>query len=702
MSKKLGELSFSREIDGKNFVIETGKLSKLSSGSAVARYGETVVMANAVVSDKLDEEKDYFPLTVEFEDKWYAGGKISGSRFIKRETRPSELAMLRARMTDRPIRPMFPKGYMNAIQIIVTPLSISEEVDPVVLGINAASCALMMSGAPFEGPLGAVRMAKVDGKIVSNPNYGEMKDAEADILVVGTEDAITMIEAEAKEIPEEEFADTLDKAHKIIKENIALQKELLSKFEVKQQKYELQLPDEKAYAAIDKFLADKMGSAIRHEDKITRLNLIADLEDMVTEKFAEEFEERDIKESFDKAIKEEIRRSILKEGVRPDHRKMDEVRELSAEVDVLPRTHGSALFNRGITQVLSATTLASPGKAQVVESMDQDFTKTFMHHYNDAPFAYGEIGRLGAGRRTIGHGFLAEKALTPILPDKDKFPYTIRVVSEVLSCNGSSSMASVCGASMALMDAGVPTKKHVAGIAMGLVTEDGTLAGKYEILTDIQAAEDFAGDMDFKAAGTKEGLTAFQLDIKIKGLKIDFIREVLKRSKKARAQILDVMEAAIAEPRGELSKYAPRLTTIKVNPDKIRTIIGKGGEMINKIIAETGAEIDIEDDGTVVVAAVDGKSGEAAIEWIKGLTEEPEIGKTYKGKVMKILEFGAFVEFLPGFEGLVHISQIADERVEKVEDYVKEGDTIQVKLITIDDMGRYNLSIKAAKQPSDK
>lgn len=697
MSKKLGELSFSQEVDGKDFIIETGKVARLASGSAIAKCGETVVMANVVVSDRIDEEKDYFPLTVDFEDKWYATGKISGSRFIKREARPSELAMLRSRMIDRPIRPMFPKGYMNEMQIIVTPLSIDEEIDPVVLGINAASCALMLSGAPFEGPIGAVRMAKINGKIVSNPTYAEKENAEADILVVGTEDAITMIEVEAKEIPDDEFTSIIEKAHKLIKEFIALEQKLIAGYEVKRQKYELKLPDEVVYKEIGAFLSNKLGAAIRHEDKITRANLIADLEDMVTERFAEEFEERDIKAAFDQTIKDEIRHSILTEGTRPDHRKMDEVRPLSAEVGVLPRTHGSALFGRGITQVLSVTTLASPGKAQVVESMDQDFQKTFMHHYNDTPYSYGEIGRLGAGRRAVGHGFLAEKALLPVLPDKSIFPYTIRVVSEILSCNGSSSMASVCAASMSLMDAGVPVGKHVAGIAMGLVTEDGTLSKKYEILTDIQGAEDFAGDMDFKAAGTRKGLTSLQLDIKIKGLTSKFIKEVLTKSGKARAQILDVMEKTIAEPRRELSKYAPRLTTLHINPDKIRTVIGKGGEMINKIIAETGVEIDIEDDGTIIVAATNGTAATEAIDWIKSLTEEPEVGKVYKGKVVKVLEFGAFVEFLPGFEGLVHISQIADERVEKVEDYLKEGDTVQVKLLAIDDMGRYNLSIKAAK-----
>jgi polyribonucleotide nucleotidyltransferase len=415
------------------------------------------------------------------------------------------------------------------------------------------------------------------------------------------------------------------------------------------------------------------------------------------EHFAEGYEEKDLKESFDKAIKAEVRRAILEEGARPDGRKMDEIRPLSAEIGLLPRAHGSGLFNRGVTQVLSIVTLGSPSKAQVIDSMDQDEEKFYMHHYNDAPFAYGETGRLGPGRRAIGHGFLAEKALLSVLPKHDEFPYTIRVVSEVLSCNGSSSMASVCGSSLALADAGVPIKRHVAGIAMGLITEDGTLDNKYEILTDIQAAEDFAGDMDFKAAGTKGGLTAFQLDIKIKGLKIDFIAEVLSKAKVAREEILNVMESAIAEPRKEMSKYAPRLTTLKINPEKIRTVIGKGGEMINKIIAETGTEIDITDDGTIVIASINGEDAKRAIEWIKGLTDDPEIGKVYDAKVVKIMDFGAFVEFMPGQEGLVHVSEISDERVENVSDVLKEGQEVKVKLFEIDKMGRKNLSIKKAK-----
>jgi polyribonucleotide nucleotidyltransferase len=697
MNKKLGTIGAESVIDGKTFNLETGKLAQLSSGSVVMTYGESIVMANVVVSNNLDENKDYFPLTVDFEDKWYATGKISGSRFVKREGRPSELATLRSRMIDRPIRPMFPKGYMNEMQIIVTPLSLDLEIDPVVLGINAASCALMMSGAPFEGPLGAVRMAQLEGKVIVNPSYEQTELAEADILVVGTKDAITMIEAAAAEISEDDFVKILDKAHDVIKENIKLQEELLKGIEVKKQDYKLLLPDAEAYKAVKSYLAEKLGAAIRHEDKMTRRDLIATLEDEVSVKFAEEFEEKDLKASFDKIIKEDVRKSIIEDGIRPDHRKMDEIRPLSAEVGLLPRTHGSAVFNRGITQVLSITTLASPSKAMIVDSMDQDFEKTFMHHYNDSPFAYGDIGRLGPGRRAIGHGFLAEKSLLAVLPPKEEFPYTIRVVSEVMSCNGSSSMASVCGASLALADAGVPIKSHVAGIAMGLITEDGTLTGKHEVLTDIQAAEDFAGDMDFKVAGTKEGITAFQLDIKIKGLTTKFIREVLEKAKTARYSILDVMNATLPEANKEMSKYAPRLTTIKINPEKIRTVIGKGGEMINRIIAETGAEIDIDDDGTVVIASVDGAGGERALEWVKALTDDPEVGKVYDGRVVKLMDFGAFVEFMPGQEGLVHVSQIADERVETVSDYLKEGQEVKVKLMEIDSQGRKNLSIKAAK-----
>jgi polyribonucleotide nucleotidyltransferase len=429
--------------------------------------------------------------------------------------------------------------------------------------------------------------------------------------------------------------------------------------------------------------------------------LIADLEDMVQTEFLDKYETGDLSAAFEKVIKAEVRRSILEEGIRPDHRKMDEVRELSAQVGLLPRTHGSGLFQRGQTQILSIVTLASPSKAQMVESMDQDFNKRYMHHYIDSPASYGETGRIGAGRRAIGHGFLAERALEAVLPNEKDFPYTIRVASEILSCNGSSSMGSVCGSSLALMDAGVPLEASIAGIAIGLITDGGDLSKKYEILTDIQGAEDFAGDMDFKLAGSRKGVTAIQMDIKVKGLTIAFLKEVMKRATTAKLAILDVMDAAIATPATEMSQYAPRLTTIQIDPDKIRQVIGKGGEVINKIIAETGVEIDIEDDGNVIVAAVDGAAAQAAIDWIKSIVAEPEVGKIYDGRVVKLMDFGAFVEFMPGKEGLVHVSQISDARVEKVSDVLKEGQEVKVKLTEVDSQGRNNLSMKAALPKSD-
>lgn len=695
MSTQSKVKSYDTDFSGTKMSFEVGKMSLLADGAIVARYNDSVVLATAVISKNIKEDIDYFPLTVEFQDKWSATGKISGSRFIKREGRPSELGILRSRMIDRPIRPMFPKGYMNEVQIIVSPLSLDGTIDPAVLGLNAASAALMLTGAPFEGPLGAVRVGQIDGKIVINPTVDELATSAFDILVAGTKDAITMIEGGAKEVPEDVIAQALELSFKAIQSSITLQDEIVKDRSITDQKYSLKLPGEDAYASISKYLNTKLGDSIRHKDKIARNMLIAELEDMVMSEFSDTYEESDVSAAFDKVIKEEVRRSILDEGIRPDHRKFDEVRPLSSEVGILPRTHGSGLFQRGQTQVLSTTTLASPSKAQIVESMDQDFSKKFMHHYVDTPASYGETGRLGAGRRAIGHGFLAERALEAVLPEETNFPYTIRVVSDILSCNGSSSMGSVCGASLSLMDAGVPIKAHVAGIAMGLMTIDGDLSKKHVILTDIMGAEDFAGDMDFKSAGTRKGITAIQMDIKVKGLTIDFLTEVMERANTARMEILDVMESAIKTPRTELSEYAPRLTTLHINPEKIREVIGKGGEVINKIIADTGVEIDIEDDGTVVVAAVDGKAADEAVAIINGIIAEPEIGKVYDGKVIKIMDFGAFVEFMPGKEGLVHISQIANERVEKVTDVLKEGQEVKVKLTEIDSQGRKNLSIKA-------
>jgi polyribonucleotide nucleotidyltransferase len=696
--KALGKVCLETKAGEKIFKFETGKLNKLATGSCVVTVGESIVMATVVASENMKEDIDYFPLSVYFQDKWYATGRISGSRFVKREGRGSELGILRSRMIDRSIRPMFPKGYMNEIQVIVTPLSLDEQIDPVVLGINAASASLMLSGAPFEGPLSASRVGRVDGKLILNPTYEEMEKSEMDMLVVGNKDAILMIEGSGEQVSEDVVTEALDLAHKAMQPMLEVQEKLAKEMKVKELKYELHKPKEEAYTAISKYLSEKLGKAIRHNDKIARDLIISDLEDVVHEQFKDEFEEDEIGIVFDKVIKEEVRKSILKEGIRPDHRKMDEIRELSAEVGFLPRTHGSALFNRGETQILSIVTLGSPSKAQMIDSMDQDFNKRYIHHYVDTGASYGDIKRLGPGRRAIGHGFLAEKALQAVLPPESDFPYTIRVVSEILSENGSSSMGSVCGSSLALMDAGVPIKASVAGIAMGLMTEDGDLSKKHVILTDIQGAEDFAGDMDFKLAGSRIGMTTIQMDIKVKGLTIEFLKEVMKKAKDARLQILDVMDKAISEPNKEMSKYAPRLTSLQINPEKIRDVIGKGGEMINKIIAECDVEMDIDDEGTIVIASVNGDNAKKAVDWVKSITAEPEVGKIYKGKVVKIMDFGAFVEFMPGKEGLVHISQIKEERTERVTDELKEGQEIDVKLVEIDSQGRNNLSMKAVKK----
>lgn len=697
-AKKLGEVGLEAKAGDRTFKFETGKLNKLATGSCVVTVGESVVMATVVVSEGIKEGIDYFPLSVDFQDKWYATGKISGSRFVKREGRGSELGILRSRMIDRSIRPMFPKGYMNELQVIVTPLSLDETIDPVVVGFNAASASLMLAGAPFEGPLSAARVGRIDGKLVLNPSYEDLEKSELDILVAGTKEAITMIEGGGYEVPEEVVAEALEFAHKSIQSLIDVQEKLVKEMKVKELKYELHKPNEEVYKAVSKYLSDKLGKATRHNDKLARDLIINELEDMVHEQFKDEFEEDEIGIVFDKVIKEEVRKQILEEGIRPDHRKMDEVRELSCEVGLLPRTHGSGIFNRGETQILSVATLGSPSKAQYVDSMDQDFNKRYIHHYVDTGASYGDIKRLGPGRRAIGHGFLAEKALEPVLPPETEFPYTIRVVSEILSENGSSSMGSICGSSLALMDAGVPIKAQIAGIAMGLMTEDGDLSKKHVILTDIQGAEDFAGDMDFKLAGSRTGVTSVQMDIKVKGLTIDFLKEVMKRAKAARVQILDAMDKTISEPKKEMSKYAPRLTTLQINPEKIREVIGKGGEMINKIIAECEVEMDVDDEGTIVIASTSGENAQKAVDWIKSITAEPEIGKVYKGRVVKIMDFGAFVEFMPGKEGLVHISQISQERVNKVTDVLKEGQEVDVKLVEIDSQGRNNLSMKAAKK----
>lgn len=696
--KGLTEKVFKTKLGEKELTFKTGKMARLADGAVFASYGDTQVLATAVVSEKPREDVDFLPLLIEFEEKWYASGKISGSRFVKREGKATESAVLRARLIDRPIRPLFPKGFYNDVQIVVTVLSADLENDPGILGLNAASTALMLSGIPFEGPIGAVRVGHTNGKFVANPTSEEMSKSDLDLVVAGTKEAISMVEAGANQLSESKMVEALEFGHKALRDSIDLQEQMAKEFGIEKKEYKLVAVEPEIYQAIDKFLIGKLGGAIRHADMNTRQIAISELEEDVMEEFGDGYEEEQISAAFEKLIKEEVRRAILDEDERPDGRKFDEVRPVSCEVGLLKRTHGSALFTRGQTQALTVTTLGSPSKAQIVESMDQDLTKSYIHHYNFPPYSTGEVRPMrGPGRRDVGHGALAERAIMPVLPAKEEFPYAIRVVSEILSSNGSTSMASTCGSTLSLMDAGVPIKAPVSGIAMGLVSRDGDIKKGYKILTDIQGAEDFAGDMDFKVAGTKDGITALQMDMKVRGLSIDVLKEAMEKAKTARLFILDKMLAIIEKPRAEISKYAPRLTTIHINPEKIREVIGKGGEVINKIIAETGAEIDIEDDGTIIIASVDEAASKAAVKMIQDIVKEPEPGDIYEAKVVKIMDFGAFVEFLPGKEGLVHISQLADHRVEKVEDEVKVGEVIRVKLVKVDELGRYNLSRSAVK-----
>ncbi len=694
------------EFGGKKLVLETGKLANLADGSVIAHYGETVVLATAVISDESKEDANFFPMTVEYEERMYASGKIMGSRFIKRESRPSEKAVVKARLIDRPIRPLFPKGYRNEVQIVTTILSADLENDPDVISIVAASSALLVAGAPFLGPVGAVRVGLIKDKFIANPTRSERKESGLDLVVSGTKDAIVMVEAEVNELPEEKMLAALKFGQTELKKSIELQEKLIKKIQITPKEVEVIATQKEIYEAVDKYLANKLGAAIRHEDKYARHDAIKTLENEVLEELRDEYEEEAITAAFNEVIEDEVRRAILKEDVRPDGRKPKDIRPLSLEVGLLPRTHGSAIFTRGQTQVLSITTLGTTSDVQVLDTMEEDGEKRFMHHYNFPPYSTGEIRSMRISRRDVGHGMLVEKALTPLLPLKEEFPYTIRVVSEILSCNGSSSMASVCGSSLSLMDAGVPIKTHVAGIAIGLVTDYKRKDNKketpeiknYKILTDIAGAEDFAGDMDFKIAGTTKGITALQLDIKIKGITLKILKEAIIQAHEARMSILKKMSEIILKPRKDISPLAPRITSVKVEPEKIKDVIGKGGETINKIISETGVEIDIEDDGTVNIASSNKDKTIKALEWIQALTKEPKVGETYMGKVTKIMDFGAFVQIMPGKEGLVHISQLANYRVNRVEDVVKVGDVIPVVLVEIDNQGRLNFSKKAAEK----
>lgn len=697
----------STQIAGQEMTLETGVLAHQASGAVTLRLGDTMVLATAGMNINAKEDVPYFPLMVDFEEKYYAAGKIKGSRFVKREGRPSENAILSARMIDRPIRPLFPKGMTNDVQIIVSCLSADLIVNPNNLGITAASAALMISGIPFAGPVAGIRMGYValeeggQPQLVVNPTYEQIEKGQLDLMVAGTMDAITMVEAGSKEISEEIFLEAMTMAHETIKQLCQLQLELVKKVEVTALEATFMKPKQGVDEAVDRIATKEILDGVNGKTKHEVKEKIHHLEEELFEAYASEIEEGalskgDLANALNDRLEKNMRANILEKEKRLDGRSLSEVRPISIQLDLLPRPHGSALFQRGETQALTVTTLGAPGAAQIIDTMDEDITKRYIHHYNFPPYSVGEVKPLrGASRREIGHGDLAERSLIPVIPTKEEFPYTIICVSEIATCNGSSSMASVCGSSLSLMAAGVPIKKPVAGIAMGLVVQDKEDASKgYKILTDIQGMEDFAGDMDFKVTGTADGLNAVQMDIKAKGLSIEIMREALARAKEARLFILGEMNKVIASSRKELSKYAPLITTIQIHPDQIREVIGKGGETIQEITEECGVEIDIEQTGLVLVTAPDQESGQKAVQWIKNITYKPQVGEIFDGKVVRIMEFGAFVEFLPGKDGLVHISQLAQHRVNKVEDVVKVGDPLKVKLVEIDAQGRYNLSHK--------
>jgi len=684
---------------GRKLSLEVNRVGFRTSASVLVRYGDTVILGTAMVSDKPISGFDYFPLSIDYEEKFYAAGKISGSRFIKREGRPSDEAILIGRIIDRPIRPLWPKGYRHEVQGVASVLSTDPAFRPDMVAMIAMSTAFMLTGAPFEGPVAGLRIGLVDGKPQAFLSLADTGKNDLDLVVAGTKDGIMMVEAGASEVSEDVVADALAWAHKAIQPAIELQNELVKKVGVTPQQYELSLPSEDVQKEVDAFLDGKMGEKLRAPmaERHQRMHVLREeLMAHFAEKLGDEWDsaKRDYEDAFATAANKDVRKGILKDGARPDGRKFEEVRQLSSEVGFLPRAHGSSLFTRGLTQGMNIVTLAPLSYAQLVDTMERNEEKRFFHHYNAPGYTVGEIKRLGSpGRREIGHSALAERALLPVLPAEDVFPYTIRSVTEIMSQNGSTSMAATCSSCLAMMDAGVQLTAPVSGIAMGLMIE----GDKAIILSDIADAEDFAGDMDFKTAGTSKGITALQMDMKVHGLDVELLKKALMQGKAGRAHILEHMLTTIAEPRKELSPYAPRVESIKINPDKIREVIGKGGEMIQRITAETGTEIDIKDDGTVMIASPDGDSIKKAIDWIKSITEEPEVGTIYYDKpVVSVMDFGAFVQILPGKDGLVHISELSEERVGKTSDVVKEGDKVTVKLVAIDDRGRLQLSMRAA------
>lgn len=691
---------------GRTLSLEVGRVGFRTSASVLARYGDTVVLGTAMVSSHSVSGMDYFPLSIDYEEKMYAAGKISGSRFIKREGRPSDDAILIGRLIDRPIRPLWPKGYRQEVQGVATVLSMDPAFRPDMIAMIAMSAAFMLTGAPFDGPVAGVRVGmKEDGSFSAFMSGEELDVSKLDLVVAGTKDGIMMVEAGASEVTEEEVTDALEFAQGAIQPAIALQQQLAEKVGVTKQEYQLVLPDESIQSKVNEWVADKLGDKVRAPYP-ERNELVNALRTQFHDFFAEQFEDEyaalkpEYDEAFTMAVHKDVRKGIVEENIRPDGRKLDEIRPLSSEVGILPRVHGSSLFTRGMTQALNIVTLAPMSYAQLVDTMEREGERRYLHHYNAPGYTVGEVRRLGSpGRREIGHGYLAERALTAVLPTEAEFPYTIRSVTEIMSQNGSTSMAATCSSCLALMDAGVPLKRPVSGIAMGLMME----GDKPFILSDIADAEDFAGDMDFKVTGTTEGITALQMDMKVHGLPVSVLKQALLQGKEGRAFILDHMLSVMPEPRKELSDYAPRVESMQINPDKIREVIGKGGETINKIIAETGAEIDIKDDGTIFLASPDKKSIEAARQYIQALTAEPEVGKIYENvPVVTVMDFGAFVQIMPGKDGLVHVSEMSEERVNKPSDVVKEGDKVTVKLVAIDEKGRLNLSMKQAAREKGK
>ena len=707
--KKKFELDFY----GRKIIVEHGELAKQADGAVLVRYNDTVVLTAAVVSKTVNLLSDFFPLTVNYQEKLYSVGKIPGG-FIKREGRPSENATLAARMIDRPMRPLFPDGFKNEVQIISTVLSVDQDCSPELTAMLASSLAVSISKIPFNGPIAGVKVGRVNGEFIINPTPEELEESELDLTVAGTKEAINMVESSAKEVPEDIMLEALMFGHEAVKKLIAFEEEIIAEIGVEKMEYERLEVEDELRERITSLISDKMDKALRIKDKLEKYAAIDAIKEETEELYRSEYEDKlkedELKELLVKVdmvvsdIEYNLFRSIVvKEHIRADGRKMDEIRPLSTDIDLLPRTHGSALFTRGETQALSVTTLGALGEHQILDGLGLEDQKRFMLHYNFPQFSVGETGRYGApGRREIGHGALGEKALLQVIPSEEEFPYTIRVVSEILESNGSSSQASICAGCMSLMAAGVPIKAPVAGIAMGLITHE----DDYTILTDIQGMEDHLGDMDFKVAGTRNGVCALQMDIKIKGITKEILEEALEQARKARMQVLDVMEKQIATPRPDVSKYAPKMETFMIDPAKIKDVIGKGGEMITKIICDASnvtdvnninaVKVDLEEDGRVIIYHSDRDIISKTKEMIEEVVREVEVGKIYEAKVVKIEDFGCFVQLWPGCEGLVHISQLAHERVEKVEDVVKEGDTIIVKALGPDKKGRQNFSRKDA------